>query len=112
MAFNPNDEQKSAINANGSIVVYAAAGSGKTAVLTQRVKKLICDEQNPVSADRILVVTFTNAAAAEMRARIIEAVNKEVEERKVGGNLSDNLLRQQMILSAANICTIDGFQMR
>ena len=109
MAFNPNDEQKSAINANGSIVVYAAAGSGKTAVLTQRVKKLICDEQNPVSADRILVVTFTNAAAAEMRARIIEAVNKEVEERKVGGNLSDNLLRQQMILSAANICTIDSF---
>ena len=109
MAFNPNDQQRSAIDATGSIVVYAAAGSGKTEVLTQRVKKLICDENNPISADRILVVTFTNAAAAEMRARIIEAVNKEIENKKENGGLSDNLLRQQMILSAANICTIDAF---
>lgn len=109
MAFNPNDEQKLAINASGSVVVYAAAGSGKTAVLTQRVKKLICDDVNPISADRILVVTFTKAAAAEMKGRIMEAVNQEVNRRKEDGKLSDNLLRQQMILSAANICTIDSF---
>ena len=109
MAFNPNKEQQKAIDADGSIVVYAAAGSGKTAVLTQRVKKLICDDNAPISADRILVVTFTKAAAAEMRGRIIDAVNKEVEKREEQGNLSDNLLRQQMILSAANICTIDSF---
>lgn len=109
MAFSPNDEQRTAINADGSIVVYAAAGSGKTAVLTRRVQKLICDEQNPVSADRILVVTFTKAAAAEMRGRIIEAVDEEIKIRKENGTLSDNLLRQQMILSAANICTIDSF---
>ena len=109
MAFSPNDEQKLAIEADGSIVVYAAAGSGKTAVLTRRVQKLICDEKNPISADRILVVTFTKPAAAEMRGRIIEAVDEEIKSRKGNGTLSDNLLRQQMILSGANICTIDSF---
>ena len=65
------DSQNNAINARGSnIIVSAAAGSGKTAVLVQRVINMITDENNPVSIDKLLIVTFTNAAAAEMRARI------------------------------------------
>lgn len=62
------DEQLSAIHEkNGNILVSAAAGSGKTAVLVERIIKLITDETNPVDIDRLLVVTFTKAAASEMK---------------------------------------------
>ena len=71
MAFKPTVSQKKAIDAKGNILVAAAAGSGKTAVLTERVVKMLADKQNPVSADRLLIVTITNAAAAEMRSRKI-----------------------------------------
>ena len=54
----------------GALLVSAAAGSGKTAVLTERAVRLITDPDHPVDADRLLIVTFTNAAAAELRARI------------------------------------------
>ena len=70
MAFKPTDAQRAAINARGNILVSAAAGSGKTAVLVERVIKRLTDENDPISADRLLIVTFTNAAAAEMRTRI------------------------------------------
>ena len=64
-------EQLAAINEkNGNILVSAAAGSGKTAVLVERIIKLITDEKEPVDIDRLLVVTFTKAAAAEMKERI------------------------------------------
>ena len=67
MAFEPTAAQRAAINARGNILVSAAAGSGKTAVLVERVIKMLTDESNPVNADRLLIVTFTNAAAAETR---------------------------------------------
>ena len=63
-------EQEEAIKARGcNLLVAAAAGSGKTAVLVERIIRLISDENNPVDVDRLLVVTFTNAAAAEMKER-------------------------------------------
>ena len=70
MAFNPTPEQEMAINTKGNILVSAAAGSGKTAVLVERVVSSLCSETDAISADRLLIVTFTNAAAAEMRSRI------------------------------------------
>ena len=70
-----NSDQLSAITSfGGNILVSAAAGSGKTAVLVERVIRMLTDEQNPVDADRLLIVTFTRLAAAEMRTRI----NKEL----------------------------------
>ena len=65
------DAQQDAIDARGgNILVSAAAGSGKTAVLIERVSKCITDPGHPVDIDRLLIVTFTNAAAAEMRSRL------------------------------------------
>ena len=70
MKFTP--AQQDAINAEGgSVIVSAAAGSGKTRVLVQRVIKMLTDENAPVAADRLLIVTFTNAAADEMKKRIM-----------------------------------------
>ena len=67
--------QKKAITARGGdLLISAAAGSGKTAVLTERAVRLITDPEHPVDADRLLIVTFTNAAAAELRARIGQAL--------------------------------------
>ena len=70
MAFKPTDMQKKAIETKGNVLVSAAAGSGKTAVLAERVINMLTDEKSQISADRLLIVTFTNAAAAEMRNRI------------------------------------------
>ena len=81
-----NKDQLNAITSfGGNILVSAAAGSGKTAVLVERVIRMLTDEQNPVDADRLLIVTFTRAAAAELRGRIREALEKalaEAEENK------------------------------
>ena len=75
--FTPN--QQAAIDLRqGSVLVSAAAGSGKTAVLTRRVVDILCDAQNPVTPDKILVVTFTNAAAAEMRQRIFAGLSDKL----------------------------------
>lgn len=100
--------QQNAIDArNKNILVSAAAGSGKTAVLVERVIKLITDEFNPVSIDKLLIVTFTNAAAAEMRNRISKSLNELVKENPN----NTNALRQLSLLPNANICTIDSFCM-
>ena len=102
------DDQKNAIEARGSnILVSAAAGSGKTAVLVERVVRLITDEAKPVDVDRLLVVTFTNAAAAEMKARISKSLADII--RKQPNNT--NALRQMSLLPNAKICTIDSFCM-
>ena len=70
-------EQQQVIDArNGNLLVSAAAGSGKTAVLTERILSLITDQEKPVDIDRLLVVTFTKAAAAEMRERIGKAIDE------------------------------------
>ena len=101
---NWTKEQKEAIYEKGSnILVAAAAGSGKTAVLVERmINKIIVDK---IDIDRLLVVTFTNAAASEMRERVLDAIYKKLEE-----NLEDeNLQRQITLLNKASICTIDSF---
>ncbi len=89
----------------GALLVSAAAGSGKTAVLTERAVRLITDPENPVDADRLLIVTFTKAAAAELRARIGQALLRLSAEQPENGRLR----RQQMLLQRAPVCTIDSF---
>ena len=69
------NEQQSAVKAKGTVLVSAAAGSGKTAVLTERVINKILNDENPVDIDRLLTITFTNAAAAEMKERISQKIN-------------------------------------
>ena len=98
--------QTAAINdRGGSLLVSAAAGSGKTAVLAERAVRLICDAAHPVDADRLLIVTFTNAAAAELRGRIAETLQTALRQNP--GDL--RLQRQRMLLQRASICTIDAF---
>lgn len=100
------NEQLDAINARGgSVLVSAAAGSGKTAVLVQRVIERLTDEKNPTKASRLLIVTFTRAAAGEMRERISGALEALLRERPKDANL----INQQMLLPSAKICTIDSF---
>lgn len=99
-------EQKDAIaSQGGNLLVSAAAGSGKTAVLVQRIIRLITDRIHPIDADSLLVVTFTNAAAAEMRERIGRALAREIE--KDSG--SKRLHRQLALLGRASISTIHSF---
>lgn len=105
MAFNPTDEQRLAINKKGNILVCAAAGSGKTAVLVERVITMLTDKKNPVSANRLLIVTFTNAAASEMRSRI----EKRLYEESAKNPFDLALKKQKYLISSAKICTIDSF---
>ena len=108
MKFRPTPEQSAAINESGSILVSAAAGSGKTAVLVERVIKMLTDRENPVYADRLLIVTFTNAAADEMLARIENRLYEELEK-----NPDDELInKQKHLIKSADICTIDSFCIR
>ena len=98
--------QRAAIeDRGGALLVSAAAGSGKTAVLTERAVRIITDPEHPVDADRLLIVTFTNAAAAELRARIGQALLRRSQQEP--GN--PVLRRQRMLLQRAPICTIDAF---
>lgn len=106
MAVKWTDEQKKVIEyRNRNILVSAAAGSGKTAVLVERIVKKITDKENPVDIDRILVVTFTKAAASEMKERIGVAINKLKEDNPEDLNLD----RQMTLLHNAQITTIDSF---
>lgn len=99
-------QQENAINARGSsIIVSAAAGSGKTAVLTERLVKLIADPESNISADRIVVVTFTNDAASELRKRLDMKLRALIEKNP--GN--SYLLKQQALLQNAKISTINSF---
>ena len=100
------ESQKDAITARGgTLLVSAAAGSGKTAVLVQRVIERITDREHPADADRLLVVTFTKAAASEMRGRIEAAISGLLE----ADPFNVRLQRQQILLSRAHISTIDSF---
>ena len=106
MAENWTAEQRQAIELrHRNLLVSAAAGSGKTAVLTARILAMVTDQEHPVDIDRILVVTFTKAAAAEMRDRIRKAIRDKAEEEP--GNIQ--LRRQLSLLSHAQITTIDSF---
>ena len=106
--MNWTKEQQRAIELrNKNILVAAAAGSGKTAVLVERIKRLILEDRCPI--DRMLIVTFTNAAAAEMKEKIEKAISKsigEISERTAagGGKMSEKdkedliFLKKQMDL--------------
>ena len=97
-------EQKKAIyEKNNNILVAAAAGSGKTAVLVERIIQKILNEN--IDIDKLLVVTFTNAAASEMRERVLEAIYKKLDEEPENSNLQ----KQVNLLSKSNICTIHSF---
>ena len=99
-------QQLNAITAvGGSVLVSAAAGSGKTAVLVERVIRMITDKKHPVDADRLLVVTFTRDAAAEMKQRISQTLTDLLRDDP----LNPQLLRQSRLLYTATICTIDSF---
>ena len=106
MPFDWTPAQLDAIQARGgSLLVSAAAGSGKTAVLVERVLRRLTDPAAPCGADELLVVTFTRAAAAQMRERIAGALEEKL--RAAPGNTA--LLRQQQLLPLAQICTIDSY---
>ena len=101
MAQKWTDEQLMAINEiDSNILVAAAAGSGKTAVLVERIINKIINEG--IDVDRLLVVTFTNAVASEMRERIYLEIAKKVDDNR-------NILRQMILLEKASITTIHSF---
>lgn len=106
MANQWTEEQKQVIwLRNRNILVSAAAGSGKTAVLVERILQKITDKEHPVDIDRLLIVTFTRAAAAEMRERI----GTEIQKRLMEDPDNENLQRQETLLFHAQITTIDSF---
>ncbi len=106
MAREWTEAQADAIRARrGSLLVSAAAGSGKTAVLVQRVLERLTDPEHPTDADRLLVVTFTKAAAAEMSARISRQIALLLEQNP--GDV--RLQRQQILMARAHISTIHSF---
>jgi len=108
MAVNFTPEQTKVIELhNCNILVSAAAGSGKTAVLVERIIRMVCDEQNPVDIDRLLIVTFTNAAAAEMRERIANGIADRLREHPE----SEHIQKQAALLHNALITTIDSFSL-
>ena len=106
MAVQWTEEQKKVIELqNRNILVSAAAGSGKTAILVERILNMMTREENPVDIDRLLIVTFTRAAAGEMRERLMAAVEKRLESEPD----NEHLQRQQTLIHNAQINTIDGF---
>ena len=104
--FKPTLSQQQVIDArNKNVLVSAAAGSGKTAVLTERIAGRLLDKEHPVSIDRLLIVTFTEAAASEMRERIAKAIGKRLK-----ADPGNEFLRKQFTLvNSALIMTIHGF---
>jgi len=104
--INWTEEQKLAINTTGcNLLVSASAGTGKTSVLVGRIINLIADQENPVDLDRLLVVTFTNAAAAEMRGRIGQSLAEELDRKP----FSRRLRRQLQLINMSSIGTIHSF---
>lgn len=100
------DAQLSAIGANNKkILVSAAAGSGKTATLIERIIRSLTDSDSPLDLGRMLIVTFTKAAASELKLRILSALNKAISASPE----SRHLRRQLLLLESAQICTIDSF---
>lgn len=107
MARDWTPAQRSAIDANGQdVLVSAAAGSGKTAVLTQRIIERITAPENPLSVDELLVVTYTKAAANELKSRIRGAISEQLTTE---GSKKSRLRRQLLLLEHAEISTIHSF---
>ena len=106
MKFTPEQQRVIELH-NSNILVSAAAGSGKTAVLVERIIRMICDGEHPADIDRLLIVTFTNAAAAEMRERIAAGTTARLEADP--GN--EHIQKQSALLHNAQITTIDSFSL-
>ena len=99
-------EQRRVIDArNQNLLVSAGAGAGKTAVLVERMMNRMMDKEHPVDVDRFLLVTFTKAAAFEMRERIGETIENKMKEEVA----NDFLAKQLSLLPNAQIMTIDSF---
>lgn len=106
MAINWTKEQKAVIESrNRNLLVSAAAGSGKTAVLVERIIRMITEGENPLDIDQLLVMTFTKAAADEMRERVLLAVDEKLKEDPENGHLQ----MQAAMIPYARITTIDSF---
>ena len=104
MAFELTQEQRRAVeDRGGTLLVSAAAGSGKTRVLVERLMDHVVREGKDI--DRFLVITFTNAAAAELRSRVAQALAERLAQRPQDGHLR----RQTNLVYQAKICTIDAF---
>jgi ATP-dependent helicase/nuclease subunit A len=99
------EQQEVIDNRNSDLLVSAAAGSGKTAVLVERIIQMITSKENPIDIDKLLVVTFTNAAASEMRERIGDAIVKELDKNPESKFLQNQIL----LLNRASITTIHSF---
>src|SRR5690625_1618592 len=103
-----NEAQEKAIYTSGSdILVAAAAGSGKTAVLVERIIQKVISKEDPIDIDELLVVTFTNAAAQEMRNRVGSVLEKALTEQPT----SNHLKKQLSLLQRAAISTLHSFCM-
>ena len=106
MGVQWTEEQRQVIELGGrNILVSAAAGSGKTAVLVERIITMLTRKEDPVDVDRLLIVTFTEAAAAEMKERIRQAIEDQAEKRPEDANLN----RQATLIHSAQITTIHSF---
>ena len=106
MAVKWTDDQQRVIDSRGgNLLVSAAAGSGKTAVLVERIIQMISHGEHPLSIDQLLVMTFTNAAAAEMRERIGAAIDRKLAEEPE----NEHLWLQAALVPQAQITTIDSF---
>ncbi len=102
--FTPQQQKVIELH-NCNVLVSAAAGSGKTAVLAERIIRMVCDEEHPVDIDRLLVVTFTKAAAAEMRDRIANGIAEQLLQNPE----SEHIQKQSTLIHNALITTIDRF---
>ena len=106
MAVNWTEEQQKVIRLRDrSILVSAAAGSGKTAVLVQRILEKLLDQEHPTDIDRMLIMTFTRAAAGEMKDRITRAL----ENALYSDPDNEHLQKQMTLVHTAQITTIDSF---
>ncbi|MFQ5806805.1 MAG: UvrD-helicase domain-containing protein, partial [Phycisphaerae bacterium] len=107
--MNLTKSQQAAVEQRGgNLLVAASAGSGKTEVLARRCVSLIADPQCPCRVDQLLVVTFTRAAAAELRARLGQMLRQQAAETR-HPRLRDHLRRQEVLLDTADIGTIDAW---
>ena len=105
--FIPNESQKKAIETKGAnILVAAAAGSGKTTVLVERVLKMVIEDH--VNIDSLIIVTFTKAAAASMKAKIYSRIRKAIKDDAIDEKSKEHLKKQLMKIYSAKICTIDS----
>ena len=106
MAVTWTRDQQAVIDSRGgNLLVSAAAGSGKTAVLVERIIRMISEGENPLNIDQLLVMTFTNAAAAEMRERVGAAVDEMIARHPE----DEHLWLQTALIPQAQITTIDSF---